>query len=100
MAAVPVMPDELEVAQALYHFMTPAMKLGDVPRFGTAEWVELADEDPRKYAAVIRAAMAHWGAALAAQQAHMEASQAIAAAEDRQRRDPLYRRVLFRRQDA
>lgn len=100
MAAVPVMPDELEVAQALYHYITPAMKLADVPRFGTAEWVSLDEDDPRRQAAVIRAAMAHWGAALAAQQAHMEASQAIAGVEARQRRDPAFRRELFRRQDA
>jgi hypothetical protein len=83
MAPVPVMPNEAEVAAALYHYVTPALACGRVPTFGTAEWVALGEDDPAKHAAVVRAALAHWGAALAAQQAHVQASQAIAAVAHR-----------------
>jgi len=83
--ALPIMPDEAEVAEALYHYITPALRMTGVPMFGTAEWVALDETDPRKNAAVIRAAMATWGARLAAQQAHVDASQAIAEYETRRR---------------
>lgn len=79
MAPMPVMPNEAEVAEALLAYVAPALACGRVPTFGSAEWVALGDEDPAKHAAVVRAALAHWGTAQLAQQAHMEASQAIAA---------------------
>ena len=83
MTALPIMPDEAEVAEAIYRYSSPALTCGRVPTFGSAEWVELADDDPAKRAAVVRAALAHREAALAAQRAHMEASHAISAVQHR-----------------
>lgn len=79
MAPMPVMPNEAEVAAALFAYVAPALACGRVPAFGSAEWVELAEDDPAKHAAMVRAALAHWGTAQLAQQAHMEASRRIAA---------------------
>lgn len=80
MASIPARPDELEVAEALYLFITPALTCGRVPTFGSAEWVELADSDPRKLAAVVRAALVGWTVELDRQRTHAEASHAVAAA--------------------
>jgi len=75
------MPDQAEIVQALFEYISPALKCdGDVPKFGTSEWVLLANDDPRKHAAVIRAALVGWHVDLAKRQAHMEASWAISAA--------------------
>lgn len=89
---MPDMPGEAEVAEALYHYITPALTLVNVPVFGTAEWVALPDDDERKQAAVIRAAMLTWGARLAAQDTHIEASNAIAEYETERRRELAQRR--------
>lgn len=83
MTSLPIMPDEAEVAEAIYHYSSAALTCGRVPTFGSAEWVELANNDPAKHAAVVRAALAHREAALGAQRAHMEASHAISAVQNR-----------------
>jgi hypothetical protein len=70
------------VAAASYDYVTPALTCGPVPTFGTAEWVALADDDPAKQAAVVRAALAHWGATQAQADNHVQASHAISGAHD------------------
>ena len=82
MAPVPVMPDEAEVATGIFQYVREALTCGRVPRFGTAEWVELDDADPAKHAAVVRAALAHWTATQVAAANQVQASQAISASHD------------------
>jgi hypothetical protein len=79
MAPIPTMPD---VAAAIYSYTAEALTCGRVPVFGSVEWVELADDDPAKQAAVVRAALAHWSASLVAGEAQVQASHAISAAYD------------------
>ena len=83
MAPLPVMPDEAEVAAEIYRYTAQALTCGGrVPRFGSPEWAALDDADPAKHAAVVRAALAHWGACQVEAQNHMQASLAISKAHD------------------
>jgi hypothetical protein len=72
--------DECAQAEALYRYITPALTCGRVPTFGSAEWVELDEDDPAKQAAVVRAALVGWTVELDRQHTHLEASHAVAAA--------------------
>lgn len=100
MTPVEIRPDEADVVAAIYHYITPALTCGAAPKFGTEEWVALADDDPRKHAAVVRAALAHWSARLTQAENHMQASHAISAAHDwaRQAARPTRAQVLRYRQ--
>jgi len=70
--------DECEQAEALYRYVTPALTCGPIPVFGSTEWLKLAEQDPRKQAAVVRAAMVGWMVELDRQHTHAEASHAVA----------------------
>lgn len=82
MAPVPVGPSELEVIEAIYRYISPALTCGRVPVFGSAEWAMLGDDDPAKHAAVVRAALAHWNTAQVEAENRVQASHAISAAYD------------------
>lgn len=70
--------DECEQAERLHRFITPWMTCGRVPVFGSAEWLRLPEDDPRKQAGLVRAALVGWMVELDRQHTHAEASHAVA----------------------
>ena len=78
--ADPVGLGDLELLAALHDYTGPAMTAGPLPEFGTARWAALADDDPAKGHAVVRAALAYWQLAQAAAQDHGQISGAVSAA--------------------
>lgn len=72
----------MDLTVEIFAYVAGALTCGEVPRFGTREWAELDDADPAKQAAVVRAALAHWGAEQLAMDAMVQASHAISEAGD------------------
>ena len=68
---------------SVHQHVTPLLvSTGTWPMAGTPEWCQLADDDPRKLAALLDAAR-HWALRVeTCQQSACEASQAISAAAD------------------
>jgi hypothetical protein len=77
-----VMPSEAEILEAILRYSNEALKMGDVPTFGSARWSQLSDDNPAKSAAVIRAALAHWNFETQQAEAHAQASRAISKAHN------------------
>lgn len=81
--------DELEVLASVAAWAQPFL-VGDVPIFGTPEWLALPLDEPGRTAAVVRAALAHWrmGESVEELEARVEAAElklsslGISAAED------------------
>jgi hypothetical protein len=68
---------------SVYEFTLPLVEsVGHFPTAGTPAWCELADNDPRKIAAVYDAAQHHALRLELNQEAMAQASQAISAAEN------------------
>jgi hypothetical protein len=44
----------------LFAVITPALLAGDVPHFGSEDWLELDPQDPRREHAMVRAALVWW----------------------------------------
>jgi hypothetical protein len=44
----------------LFAVISPALLAGDVPQFGSEEWLLLAPDDPRREHALERAALVWW----------------------------------------
>ncbi|ORV29467.1 hypothetical protein AWB98_06675 [Mycolicibacterium conceptionense] len=67
----------------MHEYVLPVLeRAGDFPMVGTVAWCALADDDPRKIAAVFDAAQ-HWALRIEASQiALADASKEIAAAAD------------------
>jgi hypothetical protein len=78
---IPPMPSEAEVLELILRYSSKALKMGDVPKFGSAQWAQLSNDDPKKWAAVIRAALAHWNLDSEAE-AYAQASRAISKGHD------------------
>jgi hypothetical protein len=77
-----VTPSEAEILQAILNYSQESLKMGDVPKFGSGRWAQLRDDDPAKYAAVIRAALAYWNVETQQTEARAQASRAISKALD------------------
>jgi len=68
---------------SVHEYVQPVLsRIGDYPPAGTPEWCELADDDPRKVAAVFDYARHHALRVEIAQETNAEASKAVAAAAD------------------
>jgi hypothetical protein len=73
------------------------IEVADWPMAGCVEWVELSDDDPRKWAALLDAARHHALRVDLAQEARAEASRAVSGAADWKR---IASQTLRRRGDA
>ena len=68
---------------SLHEHVAPFLeRVGSWPMVGSVEWQQLADDDPRKLAAIFDAAQHHALRVETAQEARAEASRAIASAAD------------------
>jgi hypothetical protein len=82
----------------VHSYVTPVLEaVGTWPMAGTPEWCELADDDPRKTAALFDAAQ-HWALRVeTCQTAQCEASHSLSAAADWSgiATKALYRRIAY-----